>query len=150
MGLVAGHSVNASVHKDKGYDGGNKVKGRTRHVLVDTLGWLLIVIVTKADSSDQAGLKRILAALTGKLARLTLIKADEGYRGKVFSWVVRTYQRVRTTVKREEAKGFQVLPQRWGVARTRAWPGNYRRSSKDCEALPQTSATFSVWLGSTS
>lgn len=78
MGLVASHSVKASVHKDNGYDGGNKVKGRKRHVLVDTLGWLLIVIVTKADVSDQAGLKRILAALTGKLARLTLIKADEG------------------------------------------------------------------------
>lgn len=57
--------------------------------------------------------------------------------------MVRTYQRVRTTVKRpEEAKGFQVLPQRWGAERTLAWLGNYQRLSKDCEALPQTSETF--------
>lgn len=111
---------------------------------MDTLGLVLIVIVTKANVSDQAGLKHILAALTGKLRRLTLIKADEGYRGKDFNtWLMTTYQRVLEIVKRPDgAKGFQVLPQRWIVERTLAWLGNYRRLSKDYEVLPETSESF--------
>jgi len=78
VGLVDSQAVKGSVHVGNGYDGGKKVNGRKRHLLVDTLGLLLTVVVTKANVSDQAGLKQLLAAISGKLSRVELIKADEG------------------------------------------------------------------------
>lgn len=144
LGLVDSQSMKGSVHRGNGYDGGKKVNGRKKHILVDTLGLLLTVVVTRANVSDQAGLKRILASLTGELARLGLIKADQGYRGENFSaWVEQTYGRLLEIVKRPQGvKGFQLLPQRWIVERTLAWLGNYRRLSKDYEVLPETSESF--------
>jgi putative transposase len=136
--------VKGTVHAGNGYDGGKKVNGRKRHLLVDTLGLLLTVVVTKANVSDQAGLKQLLAAIFGKLSRLELIKADEAYRGQDFSaWVKRAYQRSLEIVARPKGvKGFQVQAQRWIVERTLAWIGNYRRLSKDYEVLPETSEAF--------
>ena len=101
---------------------GKKVNGRKRHLLVDTLGLLLTVVVTKANVSDQAGLKQLLSAISGKLSRLELIKADEAYRGQDFSaWVEETYQRSLEILKRlEGVKGFQLQAQRWIVERTLA------------------------------
>lgn len=144
LGLVDSQSVKGAVHTGNGYDGGKKVNGRKRHILVDTLGLLLMVVVTKANVSDQAGLKSILAALTGELSRLELIKADQGYRGEDFiARVKHTFGRLLEIVKRPEGvKGFQLLPQRWIVERTLAWLGNYRRLSKDYEVLSETSETF--------
>jgi putative transposase len=144
LGLVDSQSVKGSVHKGNGYDGGKKVNGRKRHILVDALGLLLIVIVTKANVSDQAGLKVLLKSIENKFPRLGCIKADQGYRGEAFSaWVEQTYKRLLEIVKRPEGvKGFVLLPQRWIVERTLAWLGNYRRLSKDYEVLPQTSESF--------
>lgn len=137
-------AVKGSVHVGNGYDGGKKVNGRKRHLLVDTLGLLLTVVVTKANVSDQAGLKKLLTAISGKLSRLELIKADEGYRGEhLANWILTTYQRLLEIVKRPAGvKGFVVQPQRWVVERTLAWIGNYRRLSKDYEVLTETSETF--------
>lgn len=144
LALVDSQSVQGGVHRGNGYDGGKKVNGRKRHILVDTLGLLLMVVVTKANVSDQRGLENILAALTGKLSRLKLLKADQGYRGESFvARLEQSYGRTLEIVKRPEGvKGFQLLPQRWIVERTLAWVGNYRRLSKDYEVLPETSETF--------
>lgn len=144
VGIVDSQAVKGSVHIGNGYDGGKKVNGRKRQLLVDTLGLLLTVAVTKANVSDQAGLKQLLAAISDRLFRLELIKADEAYRGQDFStWVKETYQRSLEIVKRPEGvKGFQLQAQRWIVERTLAWLGNYRRLSKDYEVLPQTSEAF--------
>ncbi len=121
-----------------------KVNGRKRQLLVDTLGLLLTVVVTKANVSDQASLKQLLAAISGKLPRLELIKADEAYRVEQFGKeVFANYQRLLEIVTRPKGvKGFQVQAQRWVVERTLAWLGNYRRLSKDYEVLPETSETF--------
>ncbi len=144
VGLVDSQAVKGSVHVGNGYDGGKKVNGRKRHLLVDTRGLLLTVVVTKANVSDQAGLKQLLAAISGKLSRLELIKADEGYRGEhLADWIFTTYQRLLEIVERPAGvKGFVVQPQRWVVERTLAWIGNYRRLSKDYEVLTETSETF--------
>lgn len=144
LGIVDSQAVKGSIHIGNGYDGGKKVNGRKRHLLVDTLGLLLKVVVTKANVSDQAGLKQLLAAISGKLSRLGVIKADEAYRGQDFSaWVEQAYQRSLEIVERPKGvKGFQVQAQRWIVERTLAWIGNYRRLSKDYEVLPETSETF--------
>jgi putative transposase len=94
--------------------------------------------------SDQAGLKRLLAASAAELPRLKLIKADEAYRGHDFiAWVKRTYKLIIEIVSRPEGiKGFVVQPQRWVVERTLAWLYNYRRLSKDYELLTKTSEAF--------
>jgi len=144
VGIVDSQAVKGTVHTGNGYDSGKKVNGRKRHLLVDTLGLLLTVVVTKANVSDQSGLKQLLAAISGKLPRLELIKADEGYRGEHFGReVLTTYQRLLEIVTRPQGvKGFQVQAQRWVVERTFAWLGNNRRLSKDYEVLPETSETF--------
>jgi putative transposase len=144
VGIVDSQAVKGTVHEGNGYNGGKKVNGRKRHVLVDTLGLLLSVVVTKANVSNQAGLKQLLCALCGKLPRLKVIKADEGYRGKLFGIaLLARYQRLLDIVMRPKGvRGFQVQTQRWVVERTLAWLGNYRRLSKDYEMLPETSETF--------
>lgn len=144
VGIVDSQAVKGTVHTGNGYDGGKKVNGRKRHLLVDTLGLLLTVVVTQANVSDQSGLKQLLAAISGKLPRLELIKADEGYRGERFGReVLTTYQRLLEIVTRPQGvKGFQVQAQRWVVERTLAWLGNNRRLSKDYEVLPETSEAF--------
>jgi putative transposase len=144
VGLSDSQSAKGTVHAGNGFDGGKKINGRKRHLLVDTLGLLVAVTVSQANLSDQAGLKRLLAAISGQLPLLKLIKADEAYRGQAFiAWVKQHYQRVLEIVSRPEGvKGFVVQPQRWVVERTLAWLGNYRRLSKDYEVLPETSETF--------
>ena len=144
LSLIDSQSVKGSVHRGNGYDGGKKVNGRKRHLLVDTLGLLLMVVVTQANVSDQAGCRAILAAIANRLPRLKVIKADGGYQGASFMlWVEQTYKRILEIVKRPEGvKGFQLLPQRWIVERSLAWIGNSRRLSKDYEVLPKTSEAF--------
>jgi putative transposase len=125
---------------ERGYDAGKKVNGRKRHIIVDTLGLLLAVVVHSAQLQDRDGAKVVLAKLTGRFPRLKLLWADGGYAGQLVDWVLTFGGWFLEIVKRPEgSKGFQVLPRRWVVERTLAWLGRYRRLSKDYEALPQTS-----------
>jgi len=124
----------------RGYDAGKKVNGRKRHILVDTLGLLLMVVVHAANLQDRDGARTVFEKVKGKFARLQLIWADGGYAGKLVDWVKDVCGWVLTIVKRPEGMtGFQVLPRRWVVERTFAWLGRYRRLSKDYEASPETS-----------
>jgi len=124
----------------RGYDAGKKVKGRKRHILVDTMGLLLMVLVHAASVQDRDGAKLLLDKAKHCFTRLRLIWADGGYKGKLVKWVHRTCGWTLEIVKRDKGiKGFQVLPRRWVVERTFAWFGFYRRLSKDYEVLTETS-----------
>jgi putative transposase len=128
-----------------GYDGGKQVKGRKRHLLVDTLGLPIAIYVTPADLSDPAGARKLLAGLAFRVPRLKKIWADAAYRGKDLAdwcrlqgdgWELEVVQREPGT------RGFQVQPRRWVVERTFGWLSRYRRLSKEYERKGQTSETL--------
>lgn len=131
----------------RGYDAGKKVTGRKRHVVVDTLGLLLAVVVTGANVQDAAGARLVLAKLLsrqcGGWGRLRLVWADGGYRGSLIEWVKALFGWTLAIVnKRDGQIGFQVLPRRWVVERTFAWLTRHRRLARDYERLPETSEAF--------
>ncbi len=118
----------------RGYDAGKKTKGRKRHILVDTIGLILSVLVHEANIQDRDGAKMLLSKVVGRFPRLQLIWADGGYAGKLVGWVREKCNYLLKIVKRSpDTKGFKVLPRRWVVERTFGWLGKYRRLSKDYE-----------------
>lgn len=127
----------------RGYDAGKKVKGRKCHILVDTTGLLLMVVVHAANIQDRDGAKLVLEQIRGTFSRLQLIWADAAYAGQLVNWVKITCGWVLEIVRRkDDVKGFQVLPRRWVVERTFGWLGRYRRLSKDYEGLTESSQAF--------
>jgi putative transposase len=116
------------------------VKGRKRHILVDTLGLLLKVLVFEADLQDRTVAPWLFLVVQQLFTRLQLIWADGGYSGYLVEWVKRICGWTLEIVKRsDDLTGFQVLPHRWVVERTFGWLNRWRRLSKDYEQLPQTS-----------
>ena len=127
----------------RGYDDAKKFKGRKRHILVDTIGLLLIVVVHTANIQDRDGAKLVLEQVKDAFPRLKLIWADAGYSGQLIDWVNLVCGWILEIVKRsDDIKGFQVLPRRWVVERTFGWLGRYRRLSKDYEGLTESSQAF--------
>jgi putative transposase len=126
---------------ERGYDGGKKVTGRKRHILVDTLGLLLLVVVHSAKIADCVGAKSVFERLPLMWRkRLQVIWADQGYEGAIWVWLWELCRTVLVLVQRSEPKtGFVVLPKRWIVERTFAWFGRYRRLSKDYEHCVKSS-----------
>jgi len=128
-----------------GYDGGKQIKGRKRHILVDTLGLVLLAVVHSAGIQDRDGARKVLASLGHCFTRLRKIWADGAYNSGLVEWVKNLRNRNRIDlelVKRtDDMKGFVVLPRRWVVERTFAWLSFNRRLSKDYEHLPETSET---------
>jgi putative transposase len=119
------------------------MKGRKRHILVDTLGLLLMVVVHSAGLSDKEGAKPLVRWANYALPRLFVIYADAAYWGLWLEWRERVYTWVMHIVRRRPgAKGFDVQPKRWIVERTFAWLGRYRRLSKDYEYLTRSSKAF--------
>ena len=130
---------------ERGFDAAKNVTGRNRHLLVDVLGLLLTVVVSKASVPEREGAKLLLKrALAQHFERLGLIWADGGYTGQDFcDWVLEHCGWLLEIVKRrDDAKGFVVLPRRWVVERTFDWLYRFRRLSKDYEVLPQTSEAW--------
>ena len=125
----------------KGFDGGKKVKGRKRHILVDTLGLLIAVVVTSAGVQDYHGAKPVLERVKGRCPRLEVIWVDGIYEKKwLIDWVkVECGWELQVTKRSDKTPVFKVIPKRWVVERTFGWPGRYRRLSKDYEFLPETS-----------
>src|SRR3546814_292616 len=129
----------------RGLDAAKRVKGRKRHIVTDTEGFLLAVLVHTANVQDCHGAVPLLRALRRRLPRLRHIFADRVYRGEQLlkaladcgPWTIEIVQRP------EGVKGFQLLPRRWVVERTFAWLGRCRRLAKDFEA---TLATATAWL----
>jgi len=136
-------TVEDSTHPS-GYDGHKNVKGRKRHLLVDTLGLPLSIYVTSADVQDRAGACLLLAGLGPLVPRLKKIWADGAYSGKeLANWCEEQRGWELEVVERDpQAKGFEVLPKRWIVERTFSWLIRNRRLSKDYERMVQTSEAF--------
>jgi putative transposase len=128
----------------RGYDAAKKVTGRKRHLLVDTMGLILLVLVHPADVQDREGARSLLSALVGRFPRLQLIWADAGYTGHLIEWMMQTFRwRLRIEiVRRMEEHRFSVVKRRWIVERTFGWLCRCRRLSKDYEALTRTSENW--------
>ena len=110
----------------RGYDGGKRIIGRKRHILVDTMGLVLVALVTAADLPDRDGARLLLKRGCGFGQKLRLIWVDGAYRGPLQAWVA---QRIRLlpVLRSKEQKGFSLLARRWVVERTFAWLGLNRR-----------------------
>ena len=136
----------------RGYDGAKRLKGRKRHLLVDTMGLVLLACVHAADLHDRDGGRLLLETTRpGELTHLELVWADQGYTGAFARWleerlgwrlqVVRHPERQlwRYGLEEKPKHTFRVLPRRWVVERTFAWLGQSRRLSRDYERLPAVS-----------
>ena len=130
----------------RGFDGGKKVSGRKRNLLVDTLGLVVLAQVTAANVQDVHAGKQLFSALVQRpelLTRLEKIFADGGYRGELEEWVQEHLQVVLEIVlKLEGQNGFQVLPKRWVIERTFAWLSRHRRLARDYERLAGSAEAF--------
>jgi putative transposase len=130
--------------QERGYDGGKKVNGRKRHLLVDTIGLVLVVLITSAALDDGAAAIKLLAQLrVEEFPRLSVIFGDTKYHNReLHAWLTEHRPDWRIEVKKrpEGSMGFTPLPKRWVVERTNAWNGRFRRNSKDYERNPDSSA----------
>jgi putative transposase len=128
---------------EHGYDGGKKINGRKRHLLVDTMGLLLTVMVTTAALDDGAAAPQIVDRLNPKdYPRLSKLWGDNKYHNLNFrAWLSLNRPGWELEVKTREpgVTGFAVLPKRWVVERTFAWNGRYRRHSRDYERRTDSS-----------
>jgi putative transposase len=128
-----------------GIDGGKMVRGRKRHIVTDTLGLLLIVIVTAANADDGTTAPRLLAALpAAAFPRLAVVWADRKYRNNSLDQWLAGQDRLRVEVKSKPAgaEGFDPLPKRWVVEQTFGCLLRARRLVRDVERLPETSAAM--------
>jgi len=132
-----------AVPSSRGFDAGKKINGRKRHILVDTLGLIMTMVVTTAAVQDRDGARILLRSFGIHRKKLRKVWVDGGYRGELVEWVKRTFRYCLEVVLRsDDIKGFVVLPKRWVVERTFAWLNNHRRLSKDYERFTKTSETM--------
>jgi putative transposase len=126
---------------ESGFDGGKLIKGRKRHIVVDTMGYLLVVVVHSAGINDGKAAPEVLGKLFQVADTIRKIWADSAYVGQALhDWVLARFQCVLEVVKKQQGvKGFHVLPRRWVVERTFAWFSRARRLSKDYERDPNSS-----------
>jgi transposase len=128
-----------------GYDGGKKIKGSKRHVLVDTLGLMLHAVVHSAGVQDRDGTVLVMATLFAMFPFLRKLYADGGYQGPKFQATLKRVLRqvdIQIVKRSDTAQGFEVLPRRWIVERTIAWLNRCRRLAKDWENLSRTALAF--------
>ena len=131
-----------------GFDAGKKIKGKKRHLLVDTQGLLLHAIVHAADIQDRDGGLLVMATLFGMFPFLLKLYADGGYQGDQFQTALMGVMRqvnVEIVKRSDAAKGFTVLPKRWIVERTIGWLNRCRRLAKDWECLNRSALAFLRW-----
>ncbi len=122
---------------EKGYDGNKKVNGRKRHIITDTLGFLMAIVIHDANINDREGAKLLLKNVQYKYPRLKKIMVDQGYTGELVEWTMKVFGWVlEVVVKVAGVSGFNVLPKRWIVERTFGWFNFQHRLAKDYELLP--------------
>lgn len=149
--IIDSQSVKGSPESavDSGFDGGKLVKGRKRHIIVDTMGYLLVVWVHAANIFDGKAAYQVITNLFLLLHTVKIIWADGAYSGDVLSdWASSKFDcKIEVVNKKKGVNGFHVLPRRWVVERTFAWLGRSRRLSKDYERKP-TSSEAQVYVAS--
>ena len=127
----------------RGYDGGKKINGRKRHIIVDTMGLLMVVLVTSANVDDGTGAPAVLKLLSeAHKSRLDEIRGDQKYKNRTLArYLKQSKAQYQLTVVERPAgvRGLVHLPYRWVVERTNAWNGKYRRNSKDYERTTSSS-----------
>lgn len=143
-GSVDSQSIKTATHATEvGFDGGKQVKGRKRPVLVDTLGLLIAVVVTAANTDDRVGLLLLVTRyFVGGVKRLRKLWVDSGYQAEwLAQWVrdLKHTHKIDLEVTGNTGKGFHVIPWRWAVERTFAWLLTDRRHSRDYERLTTNS-----------
>jgi putative transposase len=141
------HFYPLSLPEEVGIDGGKLVKGRKRHILVDTLGLLMMVVVTAANVNDRSGAKLLLERIDQireRFPRLSTIWVDRGYSGQAFILAILAvfHWCLQVVSPPEGQKGFVVQQKRWVVERTFGWFTRFRRLSKEYELLPETTEAF--------
>jgi putative transposase len=145
LGIIDSQSVKNSEWglPDKGYDGNKKVNGRKRHIVVDTLGLLLCILVTPANVHDCKAAEEVIMKMQGRFPRLRRILADGGYLGEQLIRLARSCLNATwKVVTRKDESSFKVIPKRWIVERSIAWFNWYRRLSKDYEANMSSSEAW--------
>ncbi|MEW5542622.1 IS5 family transposase [Streptomyces cyaneofuscatus] len=151
--VIDSQSVRAAetVGKDsRGYDAGKRINGRKRHLVVDTRGLPLLVMVTPASLTDRDAAKELLFRLRLMHPEITIVWADSAYAGKLVTWAKKYLSLTIKTVSRpKDASGFIVLPRRWVVERTWAWMMHARRHARDYERLVHHSETLITWAAIT-
>jgi putative transposase len=145
--ILDSQSVKSDGHGGEvGYDAGKRIKGRKRHVLVDTLGLLLGVVVTPASCPERDGAQQVLHQVAGWFTKLRKIWVDGGYTGENFqTWVKDRWPKIQVEVvkRSNDVQGFAVLPRRWIVERTFGWLMRQRRLVRDYE---RTESSAEAWI----
>lgn len=138
-GIIDAQSVKTQyASEERGIDGGKKVKGHKRHIIVDILGNLLYIMVHAANLSDTKSACEVLERVVDKWPSLEAFSGDAGYRGTAVSFASEKLNKPLHISEKIEGK-WAVLPKRWVVERTFSWLGGFRRLAKDFEILPATS-----------
>ncbi|KAF5063302.1 IS5 family transposase ISMac15 [anaerobic digester metagenome] len=142
LGIIDSRSVKTSRQsaQERGYDGAKKIKGRKQHIIVDTLGLLLAVVVHSATTHDSSAAFSVMESLKYRFSLLKTIIADGGYRGELAEKIKNAFGwKLQVVLRSDTTKKFEVLPKRWIVERTLSWFEGFRRLSKDYEVLTKTS-----------
>ena len=138
--IIDAQSVKATLvsGESRGFDAGKKIKGVKRHIIVDTLGLVLCVVIHSAALQDRVGAVIVIEKLVGKWKRIIKIFADGGYLGTLIEKTQCNFNIAIEIIKRSDLNKFKVLPKRWIVERTFAWLDTNRRNSKFYERLDDT------------
>jgi len=144
VGIIDAQSVKSTLvsSEDKGFDAGKKIKGIKRHIIVDTLGLVLAIVIQSASVQDRDGAIPVINKLFESWNQIIKIFADSGYRGKLIDKVKTQFKIKFEIIKRNELHTFKVLPKRWIVERTFSWIDINRRNSKNYERLNNTSVAM--------
>jgi transposase len=146
--LVDAQSVKTSPNvpeASQGIDAGKKIKGRKRHIATDTLGLLLVVLVTAASVQDTAGGRAVIAELAARHPSVTKAWVDAGYHHSAAATGAAHGITVEVVRKDPGHQGFRPLPKRWAIERTYGWLMLHRRLARDYEALPERSRAMIHW-----
>ena len=141
VGIIDAQSVKNTLvsSENKGFDAGKKIKGIKRHIIVDTLGLILAVVIQDASVQDRDGASSVIEKMRESWIRVIKVFADGGYAGKLIEKIKQLFNIEIEIIKRNELHTFKVLPKRWIVERTFAWIDTNRRNSKNYERLNETS-----------
>ncbi|WP_329612050.1 transposase [Streptomyces brevispora] len=130
----------------RGFDGGKKINGRKRHIVVGTTGLLLTVMVTAANVTDRKAGQVLPARLAERFYLLRLVWAQGGHTGPLVDFPAKILRLALTVTKRNaDTSGFVVLPRRWMVERTFGWPMPSRRLARDSERWTDTAEAMVLW-----